>query len=130
MTTLARRSTGSMMSELLDWLDQGSPAGVRGLGLAPYVRVEDYTEDDTYVLRAEMPGIDPDKDVTLNIDEDVLNLPLIRFSEKWMLLYSVNVRIDVGKEHLLRFPQNGAQPHDTTAAAKINDVFLGDVDLL
>ena len=46
MTTVARRSTGSMMSELLDWLDQGSPSGVRGLGLAPYVRVEDYTEDE------------------------------------------------------------------------------------
>lgn len=73
MTTLARRST-SPMSEILDWLDTTAPLAVRGLGLAPYVRVEDFTEDDTYVLRAEMPGIDPDKDVTLNIEDDVLTI--------------------------------------------------------
>lgn len=82
MTTVARRSTGSMMSELLDWLDQGTPAVVRGLGLAPYVRVEDYTEDDTYVLRAEMPGIDPDKDVRLDIDDDVLTIRGERHEEQ------------------------------------------------
>jgi HSP20 family molecular chaperone IbpA len=62
------------MSEFLDWLDTSAPLAVRGLGLAPYVRVEDFTEDDTYVLRAEMPGIDPDKDVTLNIEDDVLTI--------------------------------------------------------
>lgn len=72
-TTLARRSSGSMVSELLDWLEQGTPA-VRGFGLAPTVRVEDFTEDDTYVLRAEMPGIDPDKDVTVKLDGDVLTI--------------------------------------------------------
>lgn len=73
MTTLARRSP-SPMSELLDWIDASTPVAVRGLGLAPYVRVEDFTEDGTYVLRAEMPGIDPDKDVTLDIDDDVLTI--------------------------------------------------------
>lgn len=73
MTTLARRSS-SPMSDLLDWLDSSTPLGVRGLGLAPYVRVEDFTEDDTYVLRAEMPGIDPEKDVTLDIQDDVLTI--------------------------------------------------------
>jgi HSP20 family molecular chaperone IbpA len=61
------------MSELLDWLDSSAP-NLRALGLAPYVRVEDYTEDGTYVLRAEMPGIDPDKDVTLDIDDGVLTI--------------------------------------------------------
>ena len=73
MSTLARRSS-SPMSDLLDWLDSSAPIGMRGLGLAPYVRVEDYTEDGTYVLRAEMPGIDPDKDVTLDIEGDVLTI--------------------------------------------------------
>lgn len=63
MTSLARRSS-SPVSDPLDWLDSSTAVDVRGLGLAPYVRVEDYTEDGTYVLRAEMPGIDPDKDVT------------------------------------------------------------------
>lgn len=73
MTTLTRRPSSSV-SELLDWLDSSTTLGFRGLGLAPYVRVEDFTEDDTYVLRAEMPGIDPDKDLTLDIDDDVLTI--------------------------------------------------------
>jgi len=31
-------------------------------------------DGDTYVLRAEMPGIDPDKDVSLNIEGDMLTI--------------------------------------------------------
>ncbi|HMM94062.1 Hsp20/alpha crystallin family protein [Phycicoccus sp.] len=73
MSTLTRRPS-SPVSELLDWLDSGTTLGLRGLGLTPYVRVEDFTEDGTYVLRAEMPGIDPDKDVTLNIEGDLLTI--------------------------------------------------------
>ncbi|WP_107772602.1 Hsp20/alpha crystallin family protein [Nocardioides sediminis] len=45
-----------------------------GMGLAPSVRVEDYVEGDTYVLRAELPGIDPDKDVEITVDRDVLTI--------------------------------------------------------
>lgn len=45
-----------------------------GMGLSPSVRVEDYVEGDTYVLRAELPGIDPDKDVEITVDRDVLTI--------------------------------------------------------
>jgi HSP20 family molecular chaperone IbpA len=38
------------------------------------VRVEDYIDNGTYVLRAEMPGIDPDKDVEVNIAGDLLTI--------------------------------------------------------
>lgn len=61
-------------AEMLDWLDSGNPFGLRSFGLTPYVRVEDYVEDDTYVLRAEMPGIDPDKDVTVSVEDDTLTI--------------------------------------------------------
>lgn len=61
-------------AEMLDWLDSGAPFGFRSLGLTPYVRVEDFVEEGTYVLRAEMPGIDPDKDVTVSVDNDVLTI--------------------------------------------------------
>ena len=73
MTTIARRSS-SPIAEMLDWIDQGAPFGFRGLGLTPYVRVEDFMDGGTYVLRAEMPGIDPDKDVDLSIDDNVLTI--------------------------------------------------------
>lgn len=62
------------MADMLEWLESNSPFNVRGLGLAPYVRVEDFMEDDTYVLRAELPGIDPDKDVELHIEHDMLTI--------------------------------------------------------
>ena len=58
------------------------PLGLSGFGLAPYVRIEDYMDDGTYVLRAEMPGIDPDKDVSLDIEGDVLTISGERHEEK------------------------------------------------
>ena len=61
-------------AEMLDWFDSGAPFGLRSFGLTPYVRVEDFVEGDTYVLRAEMPGIDPDKDVTVSVDGDTLTI--------------------------------------------------------
>lgn len=44
------------------------------MGLAPDVRVEDYVEDGSYVLRAEMPGLDPDKDVEVTVHGDLLTI--------------------------------------------------------
>lgn len=73
MSTIARR-TSTPMADMLEWLESNSPFNVRGLGLAPYVRVEDYVEDDSFVLRAELPGIDPDKDVELHIEHDMLTI--------------------------------------------------------
>jgi HSP20 family protein len=61
-------------AEMLDWLDAGAPFGLRSFGLTPYVRVEDFVDEGSYVLRAEMPGIDPDKDVTVSIENDLLTI--------------------------------------------------------
>ena len=73
MTTIARRRPNPV-TEVLNWLEAEPPVlmGMRGFGLAPYIRIEDFVEDDTYVLRAEMPGIDPDKDVQVEVIDDVL----------------------------------------------------------
>jgi HSP20 family molecular chaperone IbpA len=73
MTRVAQRTT-TPMADMLEWLESNSPFNIRGLGLAPYVRVEDYMDGDTYVLRAELPGVDPDKDVELRIDHDMLTI--------------------------------------------------------
>ncbi|GGG65540.1 hypothetical protein GCM10011374_31770 [Kocuria dechangensis] len=37
-------------------------------------RVEEYRDGDTLVVRAELPGIDPDKDVELTVANDMLHL--------------------------------------------------------
>jgi HSP20 family molecular chaperone IbpA len=48
--------------------------GLRGFGLLSDLRIEDYVEDDTYVVRAEIPGIDPEKDLEVTLEEDVLTI--------------------------------------------------------
>lgn len=39
-----------------------------------FVRVDEYREDSTLVVRAEMPGIDPDKDVEVTLSDEVLHI--------------------------------------------------------
>jgi HSP20 family protein len=73
MTTVAKRSS-SPMAEMLDWLESNAPLNLHGLGLAPYVRIEDFVEEGAYVLRAELPGIDPEQDVEVSIENDMLTI--------------------------------------------------------
>ena len=79
MNTLTRR--GNPVADMLGWLDHEAGTNLLGLGLTPYVRVEDFVEDDVYVLRAEMPGIDPDKDVEITMSDHRLHLRAERRSE-------------------------------------------------
>jgi len=38
------------------------------------IRVDEYRDDDTQVLRAELPGIDPDKDVEISVHDGLLHI--------------------------------------------------------
>jgi len=38
------------------------------------MRVEEIHEDDTLVVRAELPGVDPDKDVDISVSDGVLHI--------------------------------------------------------
>jgi HSP20 family molecular chaperone IbpA len=46
------------------------------------IRVEEYEEDDVYVIRAEAPGIDPDEDIDLTVKDSVLRLDIRRHHGK------------------------------------------------
>jgi HSP20 family protein len=81
MTKEMTRSTGPL-ADMLEWLDMGMPRGRRGAGLDSLVRVEDYLDEGAYVLRAELPGLDPDKDITVAVAGDVLTLSGERREEK------------------------------------------------
>lgn len=81
MTTVAKRSKAPL-SDLLEWLESGTGLGLRGLAHTPRLRLEDFVEDGTYVLRAEMPGIDPDKDVEVTIEQGRLLIHGERREEK------------------------------------------------
>jgi len=78
MTALMR--TGTPMSEMLDWLDTVQPFHFSTA--APYIKVEEYAEDDKYVVRADLPGIDPERDVTVSIEGDILTIHGERHEEQ------------------------------------------------
>ncbi len=60
------------LPELIGWIESGIPGlhqtpGVHG------IRIEQRITEGTYVLRAELPGIDP-ADVEISVTDDVLTL--------------------------------------------------------
>ncbi|MCK2218961.1 Hsp20/alpha crystallin family protein [Actinomadura sp. ATCC 31491] len=57
--------------ELFEWLEHPM-FGFRPFGQV--VRIEDYVADGRYFVRAEMPGIDPDKDVEITVHDGVLHI--------------------------------------------------------
>jgi HSP20 family protein len=75
--SIARRPQGPF-TDLVDWFE----TEMRQVGVSRAVPVEDFTEDDQYVVRAELPGIDPDKDVTVTVDGDLLTIHGERHEEK------------------------------------------------
>lgn len=57
----------------------------RLLGEAPgdeVIRVDEYRDDDTQVIRAELPGIDPDKDVEISVSSGMLRISAERRVEE------------------------------------------------
>lgn len=83
MTTVARRERGTF-ADMLDWLEAEFPAfpGFRPLSGTQMIRVEEFDEAGQYVLRAELPGIDPDKDVDIAIEDGMLTVKAERREEK------------------------------------------------
>ena len=75
------RRPSARFPDLLDWFDAPwSP-------LLPFTsgqtfRVEDYVEDGHYIVRAELPGVDPAKDVEITVDEGTLTIRAERKEEQ------------------------------------------------
>jgi HSP20 family protein len=83
MAVPARRER-PMFAELMDWLEGGFPAlpATRPFTGGHVMRVEDYVSENQYVVRAELPGIDPEKDVDITVDDGVLTIKAERREEK------------------------------------------------
>ena len=57
----------AMFPDLIGWLDSpwsAPPAFMMGQAF----RVEEAVRDDRYVIRAELPGLDPDEDIEVTVD--------------------------------------------------------------
>lgn len=49
---------------------------------APEIRVEEFIEDGQYVVRAEIPGVDPEKEVEVSVIDGTLKIHVERSEEK------------------------------------------------
>jgi HSP20 family molecular chaperone IbpA len=71
----ARRQT-SRLPDVFDWFDEMLPAmpfwrtprGMHG------IRIEESEEEGRYTLKAELPGIDPERDVEVSVSDGMLTL--------------------------------------------------------
>jgi HSP20 family protein len=63
--------TPNPLAEILNWFENPFPSPA---DLTPTVRVEDYVEDGEYVLHAEMPGVDPDRDISVRVHDGRLTI--------------------------------------------------------
>jgi HSP20 family protein len=66
MATLVRHNGPSLISDLMSWVESASNA--------PEIRVEEYDADNRHVIRADIPGVDPRKDIQLTVDKGLLKL--------------------------------------------------------
>jgi len=72
MSTLLRRDPKTIFPDLVDWFEEPF------LTLRPYlgqpIKVEDYVEGDHYMIRAELAGIEPDKDLEITVGSGYLTI--------------------------------------------------------
>jgi HSP20 family molecular chaperone IbpA len=68
---------------LLGWLERefSSLPVLRGFDAERIMRCEEYTEPGRLVVRAELPGVDPDKDVEVTVEGDLLKIAAHRREE-------------------------------------------------
>lgn len=82
MSEPARRRRGSMLPDVDDLLEAMFPYRWRmQFDLNP-VRIEEYMEDGSGIIRAELPGVDPDQDIDLTVQDGVLTIKCRRSEEK------------------------------------------------
>jgi HSP20 family protein len=80
MSTLTRRDYRGPFVDIVDWLE--SPWTVLRPAASHHpMRMEDYVKDGAYVLRAELPGVDPDKDIEVTVSKGILTISAHRQEE-------------------------------------------------
>ena len=75
-----RHNAPARFPDIFDWLDSPWSAWLP-FGQAQTFRVEDFTEDGKYLVRAELPGLDPDKDIEVTVESGMLTIHAERREE-------------------------------------------------
>lgn len=79
MSITLRRDPRTMVPDFLDWFEEPFVTLRPYLGQA--IKVEDYTEDGHYVVRAEIAGIDPEKELEVSAGVGYLTIRAERSSK-------------------------------------------------
>ncbi len=66
MTALTHRDGTSLFNDLVAWMGAATTE--------PEIKIEEFVDGDRHVIRADMPGVDPTKDIQLSVDGNVLRL--------------------------------------------------------
>ena len=83
MTDLpARQQSRRWLPDLWSDLLTGFPSSLTALHPGNLIKLEDDMQDGRYVLRAEIPGIDPDKDVDITVRDGRLTIKAERTERK------------------------------------------------
>jgi HSP20 family protein len=62
----------SPFGEVVEWLE--APWAVLRPSASHPIRVEDYVQDGSYIIRAEIPGVDPEKDIDVTVTNGILTI--------------------------------------------------------
>lgn len=77
-TSMRRREESALWPTILDWFEEGLPRvpeRLRGTSETSHgIRIEEFVKDNRLVVRAELPGIDAEKDVDVTVDRGVLTI--------------------------------------------------------
>ena len=72
MSITLRKDPRTMFPDFIEWFEEPF------LTLRPYlgqpIRIEDYVEDGHYVVRAELPGLDPGQDIDVTVGSGHLKI--------------------------------------------------------
>jgi len=70
--------SSSPLARFADWSDFGLLSEFMRTAAGETIRVEELVEDGKLIIRAELPGIDPEKDVEVSISGGVLHIAATR----------------------------------------------------
>ena len=79
MSMLTRREYPGPFGDMIDWLE--APWTVLRPITGHPIRVEDFIENGKYVIRAELPGVDPEKDLDVTVSDGILTINAERREE-------------------------------------------------
>jgi len=93
MTGLMRRESPGEATDVFGRFDRLFDEWMRMMPFRPmlfphwreggnFLRVEEFREDGTLVMRADLPGIDPDKDVEVTVSDGMLHIEAERHAEE------------------------------------------------